>query len=81
MPGHVAAHIDCHRQAGDMGGIGFDRHAQSGRRSAEALRADAQGVNPFQRLPFQLRIVRIRMSGRKRAAKGLFGQQGAQPVS
>ena len=48
MPGHVAAHVDGHRETGDMGGIGLDGDPAGGGNAAEALRPDAQ---PIDRLP------------------------------
>ena len=52
----MAAHIDGHRQSGHMGGGGLDGQAQTGGPAAEALGADAQGIDLLQQLLLQLGI-------------------------
>ena len=46
----MAAHIHRHGQAGHVGGGGLDGQAQTGGPAAEALGADAQGIDLLQQL-------------------------------
>src|SRR5204863_2801995 len=61
-PRRVASEIHGNRQAGDVGWIDLDVHAERGDASAESLRADAEIVDAFEQLAFQPAEIRARMT-------------------
>ena len=56
MPGHVAVDVDGAGHSRDMGGHGLDVQADGGGSAAEALRADAEGIDLFQHFLFQIGV-------------------------
>ena len=53
MAGDMAAQADGAGKACDMGGVGQNAHAQGGGPPPQTLGADAQGIDPLQRLGLQ----------------------------
>lgn len=72
----MAAHIHRHGQAGHVGGGGLDGQAQTGGPAAEALGADAQGIDFLQQLLPQLGIEGVGVGLVDGAEQGMLGQIG-----
>src|SRR6185503_2294934 len=75
-PRRMAAEIDGDGQPRDMRRIHLDVHAKRGDASAETLGTNAQFIDAFEQLAFELPDISARAVNVERPQHGLFREQG-----
>src|SRR5512139_3091120 len=76
VPLRVALHVDGHRHAGDVARHLLDEHVEGRGAPAEALRADAECVDPLEQLVLHRRDARVRVRAADVAQQRPLGEQG-----